>query len=441
MADIVHPTELSLFEQPVQSKGISRVQYVNYRPVGQVNDDSVIEFNIPGCGSQYLNLKDTRMHMKLQITKPNGVAIDATDKVGPLATPLQAMFSQVDILLQQENVTPSCNLYPFKAYTEKLLTQSSNYNHPQSQAELYILDGNSVFGKSNNLANPDPYDDNAARQNKGLNQRAQYTSQGRVIDLDGPLHSDIAQQERLILNSVDVRVRLYPTLNAFRLMTNSDIKYQVKIVDIYLRVCKVVVSPEVILAHDKVLQLKPAIYPFWKTTMKTFTLPAGAFQANIEDPFSGTIPSKLYVFFVSAEAFNGSYKKNAFEYKNYALKTAGFYVNGLSVPNQPLETDFAHRDMITAYQALVATSGHSDPNTEFDITPSRFIDGFTILGFNLEASMLNTLDYLVKPRNAHSRLELRFGTATPEVINIMLLAVQPSALYIDRMRNVSTSAE
>ena len=59
MGEIVHPPELSLFDEPAQSKGISRIQYVNYRPVAQLSDDSVIEFNIPGCGSQYLNLKDT----------------------------------------------------------------------------------------------------------------------------------------------------------------------------------------------------------------------------------------------------------------------------------------------------------------------------------------------------------------------------------------------
>jgi hypothetical protein len=103
--------------------------------------------------------------------------------------------------------------------------------------------------------------------------------------------------------------------------------------------------------------------------------------------------------------------------------------------------DFAHRDIITAYNALLDTAGKSDPDTTFDITPARFMDGFTILGFNLETSTTNTLDYLVKPRSAHTRLELRFGRPTPEAINIMLLAVHPHTFYIDRARNVSTSPE
>ena len=142
MADFIHSPELSLFANPIQSKGISRLQYIDYRPVGQLNDDSVIEFNIPGCGSQYLNLKDTKLHMKVQIVNENNQPIGQDDSVGFIATPLHSMFSQIDILLQQESVTPSSNLYPYKAYTEKLISQSTAPSHPQSQAELYIPDGN-----------------------------------------------------------------------------------------------------------------------------------------------------------------------------------------------------------------------------------------------------------------------------------------------------------
>jgi len=224
-------------------------------------------------------------------------------------------------------------------------------------------------------------------------------------------------------------------------MTASATKYKVKIIDIYLRVCKVLVSPEVILAHDHTLQIKPAVYPFWKTTLKTFTIPQGQYTANIDDPFQGVIPTKLFVWFVDAAAFNGDYGKNPFNYHHYYVKSAGFYVNGLSVPNQPLEMDFEHRDIITAYNALLDTAGKSSPNTDFDITPKDFANGFTILGFNLETNSINTLDYLVKPQDAHSRLEIRFGKATTEPVNIMMMAVHPQLMHIDHMRNVSTSIE
>lgn len=437
MAEFVHAPELSLFAEPLLSQGISKIKYVDYRPVAQLTDTSVIDFNIPGVGSQYLDLKNTRLHMKLKIVKPDGSAIDEQDTVGFVATPLHSMFSQVDIFLQQENITSSSSLYPFKAYTEKLLGTCTSPGHPQSGSELYILDGD-IKAAFNNMDQPNP---NASAQdgirNSGLYKRSKFTSLGRVIDLEGPLHCDISQQERYILNAVDLRVRLYPSQNAFRLMTNLEHEYHVQIVDAYLRVCKVCVSPEIILAHNEVLQNKPAIYPHYKSAIKTYTVPRGQYTVNIDDPFQGTIPSKLYVFFVGAQAFSGEYQKNPFYYYHYDVRSAGFYVDGNSVPNQPLETNFNQREIVTAYNALLDTAERTDPLTEFDITPQRFMDGFTILAFNLESNTSSSLDYWVKPILGHSRLELRFGTALPESINIMMMGVYPQVLTIDKARNVS----
>ncbi len=117
-------------------------------------------------------------------------------------------------------------------------------------------------------------------------------------------------------------------------------------------------------------------------------------------------------------------------------------MDGQSVPNQPLETNFKYRDIVSCYAALLDTSGHSDPNSEFDIDIKRFMDGSTILAFNLEAtSTANSLDYWVKPTVAHSRLELKFGSPTPEPINIILMGIYPQVLYIDKARNVSLPAQ
>ncbi len=175
--------------------------------------DTVVEFNVPGCGSQYLDLKNTKLHMKLQITKPDGTAIGAADAVGLVAAPLSSMFSQVNIQLQQENITASDSLYPFKAYTEKLLNTCTGAGHPQSEAELHFLDGSPGLGTGNNMDQAEPEPKDPKLKNHGLTTRAQYTSLGRTVDLEGPLHCDICQQERYILNSVDLRVRLSPSQN------------------------------------------------------------------------------------------------------------------------------------------------------------------------------------------------------------------------------------
>jgi hypothetical protein len=220
-------------------------------------------------------------------------------------------------------------------------------------------------------------------------------------------------------------------------MAKAPHTYKVKIIDIYLKVCKINVSPEVLLAHAAILEKTPAVYPYHSTTLKAYTVPQGQYTYTVDSPFQGTIPTKLYVFFVDAAACNGDFTKNPLEYKHYNITSAGFYVDGVSYPHQPLVTDFGHRDYVAAYHSLLGTADKLDH--DFDITPKRFCDGCTILSFNLEMTVTNSLDYWVKPIEAHTRLELRFGTPTPHPVNVILMAVMPSLLYIDKARNVTTS--
>lgn len=42
--------------------------------------------------------------------------------------------------------------------------------------------------------------DSVAGGNTGLYVRAKYTSEGKVVDLEGLLYTDLCQQDRLIIN-------------------------------------------------------------------------------------------------------------------------------------------------------------------------------------------------------------------------------------------------
>ena len=60
-----HSSNLALFTPKPVDAAINEVQFVEYRPVTQLSHGSPIEFNISGTGMEYLNLKDTRLHIDL----------------------------------------------------------------------------------------------------------------------------------------------------------------------------------------------------------------------------------------------------------------------------------------------------------------------------------------------------------------------------------------
>ena len=319
MAEFLHPPELSIFQKPYLTHGVSKIQYVEYKPVSQPSAGSVMEFQVPGNGSQYLDLKSTRLQVKLQILKEDGTVITEEDNTALLAIPLHCLFQQVDLYLNQECVTSAHTLYPYKAYLDKILNTTTAESHPQHESELYIRDGNRVFGKGNFLSQSDPDFPDENFRNLGLWKRGQYTKFGRVVTLESPLHIDLAQQDRYILNNVDLGLRLYQSQDSFRLMTGGSQRYKVAILDATLRVSRPTVSPEILLAHADTLIHTPACYPYYKSLLKTFAVPRGQYSVTLDSPFKNIIPKKLFLCLISSAAYNGDFSRNALEFDNFEI--------------------------------------------------------------------------------------------------------------------------
>lgn len=97
-----HSSELAIFQSSVLDTGIEAIEWVDFRPVSQLTSDGAVEFNIAGNSISYLDLKRTRLHLKVRILTENGTAVAQEDDVALTNLPLQAMWSQVDVALQQQ---------------------------------------------------------------------------------------------------------------------------------------------------------------------------------------------------------------------------------------------------------------------------------------------------------------------------------------------------
>ena len=87
-----------------------------------------------------------------------------------------------------------------------------------------------------------------------------------MVEFVGPLMADICNQYRLILPGVDIDIKLWPTHDEFQLITHpSGLKCKLFIDEIYLDVCKVAVSPEVMMGHAAGLEVTDSVYPFVRT--------------------------------------------------------------------------------------------------------------------------------------------------------------------------------
>ena len=72
-----------------------------YRPANQITGSSVIDFNIPAQSSTYVDLKNSVLNVKLRLTNGDGTPLTDGMVARLINLPLQTIFNQVDVTLQQ----------------------------------------------------------------------------------------------------------------------------------------------------------------------------------------------------------------------------------------------------------------------------------------------------------------------------------------------------
>ena len=168
---------------------------MDVRPVGQVINGSVIEFDIPGTSNSYVDLKNSKLCVRLKFLTEDNSAVSPANKTALANNAANSIFSQCEISLQQKNTTSGiATNYPYKALLD-ILTD------PETKSRRECLE-RQLFYKDNGGAMDDA--DPAAGANLGLFYRHQYTRNGDVVDLETPVYSDICQQNRLIINGVPI---------------------------------------------------------------------------------------------------------------------------------------------------------------------------------------------------------------------------------------------
>ena len=340
---MMHTENVALFARPPVNAAEEKVMWVVHEPCFISREHySSIQFYIPGTGTQYTDLSKSELYVRFKIVDATGDVFtqDNTKSALPVDQILHSMWSSVDIKLNQKLVSTSGTNYMYKALIENLL----NYDHDCKKIQMSSI---GFTGESGSFTQRHP---TKTPVNYGLKERGEWfkklntipgSTNPTCVEFMGPLMADICNQDRYILNGVDIDIKLWPNRDEFRLITFPDnTKAKLVIEEIKLLVCKVKLSPVTILSHASVLKENNALYPYQKTDIRTKHMASGSYGETLEEIYQGQVPSRLIVGFVESESYNGSFSKNPFHFQNFNLSKIGFYVDGESVPHQPFEFDF-----------------------------------------------------------------------------------------------------
>ena len=406
--------ELLLFSLPPSDTALQSREWIEYRPVNQITGSTVLDFNILSQSSAYIDLQNSRLNVKLRLTNNDGTPLKDGEVFGLVNLPLQTIFRQVDVTFQQTQVSHTGTNYPYKAYIDTILKTNLSTQENLLTSQLFYKD-----------KRPDTNDAKTG-SNRGLFEQAVATIGGKIVDLEEPLFLDLFEQSRLLVNSVDIGIKLWPSQDAFSFITDSLTPNQeVQIVDVRFKLCVQRLNGGALVAHEKLLQEQPAMYPYLRSEIKTTSIAIGQYGLSVDDLFQGFVPNKLIVGLISSAAYTGDYGKNPFYFQPYDCSSLGLYIDGQSYPSQPLQPNYKADQFMDCYRTL--THFRKDIN----VSRADYKKGYCLYVLDVDPHY----SFSTK-RRGHCRLELKFAKPLPESVTLIMYATFPEILHINQARAV-----
>ena len=404
------PSSIDLWSDSPKDVGLQSVYDQQLLPLSGEKDASMFEFTIPGDSSQYVDLSNLTLYIQTEIRHDDNTELGDGEEVSLVNLWPAAMFKQVDLSLGHTIVSSASNTYPYRTYLESMLSYSDDVKNDQ-------LDG--------------------LRHYNGMKVTKDNSSTEAIV----PLHLDLAQQNRYLLNGVEVKVKLTRSSDdfVFHNSNKADKKYKLLIKSIHLFVRKVVLRASTLIAQAEHLNEQNAMYLIDRTWIKSFNLAKGINNTVINNVFLGELPSRMIIGFVKSEAFNGSLKLNPFEFNHYDVDYLSLQVNGQFVPQIPYTPDFDKKFARREYMGLLETVlGDCFDKQSIGLSYEEFLDGKTFFGFTLQPNAAGPNQSVPPKETGYINIHLKFKKPLPDNITCLVWAEFQNTIEIDSSRNIYT---
>ncbi|XP_033222855.1 uncharacterized protein F54H12.2-like [Belonocnema kinseyi] len=408
--------ELELFSLPPTQTTIEQANWIHYKPISSFRDSAPIEFVVPGSGDEYIDLAHTMLTIRARILPLTLPVANASGQMPEDTTPgtinnnLHSMLNQIDVYFNGKLVSPPNDAYAYRAYIEILLNYSPDTKKSHLTTALWYDD---TAGKMNEIITDG---------NKGLAKRKTFTAGGKVFTLLGHLHCDVFNQEKFLLNGVEVRLRLVRACDSFSLLGEST-SHNLHIWEASLLVRRAKISPGILIAHAKALSKSTAKYPLTRIEVKAITMQSAFHGHTIDNVILGQLPKRLIIGFVSNKVFNGDFGSNPFNFQNYKINYFSLYVDGVHVPSKPLQPDFTQDKLyVDAYHTLFSGKGIHFLNEGNSITKTDYANGYCLFAFHLIPDLyVNDNGHWNLVKHGSVRIEVRFEEAPTLLIVLYTL--------------------
>ena len=402
-------SSFDFFSRPPVDVSLEDVHDQEIFPLSTISGDAdTIEFLISGDSDEYTDLSETRLHLKMKITKKDGTAV-ASDKVKLVKYFPSALFRQCDLYLNGTLVTTSSSMYPYLSY----ITSELSFNKGVKDDQLNVLE-----------------------YAKGLDVTADNAEPEAFVRLNLPL----CNQNRLIPNGVHMTLRLLRSAQEFVLIkaaTTDNEDYKISITKASLFVRRIKPAPNILLEHADTFSKMNAVFPIVRVWPKFFTLQQGTKEFDLANIVQGELPARVIIGLVSTEAFSGSTTSDPFKFEHFNLIRVHLNSNGRAIPAVPITCDFSKNHFKRAYNQLLDTvQGPCQDSESIGLTGHNFKDSSCFLAFTIARTFTGQQASVPQKEQGYLNCKLLFNNTLTKNVNAIICLEYHNTIEIDSARNI-----
>lgn len=405
----------------ITQRQIEKGYFKEIKPINPVKESNVIEFLVSGDGEEFSDLVHTYLKMTIKLKKNDGTDLVAADKATVINYIGATLFSQIDILLNDVQISSSTPNNAYRAILEALLTYDTHSLESQMQAGGFYKD---EAGKMDEL-DPDG-------ENQGLKERFKLLQNGKSCEFVARIHTDLFTQPKLLVNGVRMRLKLQKNKDSFCLLSAAD-SYRLEIEDISLMIRKCKLADDV---YAQTIQSR-ALYPITRVLMKDYSFTQGVQSISMNNIVHGILPQRIVLAMVSNAAMNGSTTMNPFNFQHFNLSECNVLLNGSSVNGKAMTFDFENSKYLDGYWSLFSSTGKMHDNAGSVINRKDYKNGYALIVFDLSPTLCNG-DYIDPDNSGELSVSLSFKNNLTNAITVLLYLEYNSQIEITKEKEVVT---
>jgi hypothetical protein len=291
-----------------------------YYPITALNDEGPFEFRITTANDEFLHTPFIRLAGGLQIVKTDGGLLTDADDVSVVNLAPDSLWRSIVFEIENTKIEDTSYNYAYKAYFEKVLSQSPLAKESHLRNDFFHSDTPSGMAANNKEGG-----------NAGYVKRASFLKKSKVLYFNITLALDVCGISRPLPPNTVYNIKFNRNDDQFTLLSTTK-KYKIQIPELYLEVLKLVPNDNLLGQIERKFTTSPLKYDMARSKISKFSIPKGVYDASQHGLFDrGPLPRFILLSLSLQSGVNGVCTLNPFNFQHYSISEVCLTKNNIPV--------------------------------------------------------------------------------------------------------------